>query len=890
MESRGSEIIVTNNREADRLQTLYVVNDMLKQVVAEGLEINTVLPRILRVALEELGATSGTIIILNDQQHPEYAWVLRDGELETREGPFLEKIVQDGLFAWTMETKESAIVSDTRTDERWLPNAEHATMDEAWSAICAPLVIRANPVGAITMSRPGVAQFEQDDVDLLNAIANQTASTIESARLYKESRRRADELAALVKATAVVSGSLELGEVLEGVAGQMARLIKVDACMLFDTDTDAGTMQLEQRMLYAPEATRAELERSEPLDARQYPRLHEAMQTLETTQIHTARLPADSPERRVMSAVDVKSALLVPMVAHDKLVGLAILMGTQEEREFSRQEIHLAQMLANQAAIAIENARLYEDTQRQLKVSALLHEASKVINSTLDINEILQSILAQMNELLNAEALSIALVDKQQNELVYEIAEGIGSDKILGLRLPSNQGVSGWVMEHGEPALVQDTASDPRFYRQADKRTGHDTRAIICAPLQVKGEVLGTIQAINPRQGTFTEDDLQLWVNLANLASTALANAQQFARTQAAEERYLSLFEDSVSPILLTDLNGTIVEANRRAQEFLGYEREGLIGLPVLSLHREREATTNERIPDLDEIDTQSVKKFVADITTISERTIPVEGYVKRTRSGETEVLQWIYRDISQQVELEEMRGDLTAMLVHDLQSPLGNIISSLELLRYELPADVDPVLDSIVDIAARSSRRLQTLIRSLLDITHLEAGHPISDAGFVEVDALLDDAREVVQPALERRQVNLNIHVPESLPPVFVDADMIGRVFINLLDNASKHTPETREVTVTVTPHDSGEYVLVTVCDQGQGIPPQYREAIFEKFRRLQGRNAPKGMGLGLAFCRLAINAHGGEIWVDDAPQHGARFNFTLPTKAFSLDANYDA
>lgn len=885
MESRGSEIIVTNNREADRLQTLYVVNDMLKRVVAEGLEINTALPQILRVALDELGATSGTIIILNDQQRPEYAWVLRDGKLETREGPFLEKIVQDGLFAWTMETRESALVTDTQTDERWVPNRDHDTVEDSWSAICAPLIIRAAPVGAITMTRPGIAQFEQDDVDLLNAIANQTASTIESARLYKESQRRADELAALVNATAVVSGSLELGEVLEGVAGQMARLINVDACMLFDMD--AGAMQLTQRMLYAPDNTRPELKLFDPLDVRRFPRLHGALQALEPTQIHSAQLPADARERRVMTAVDVKSSLLVPMVAHDKLVGLAILLGTQDEREFTRQEIHQAQMLANQAAIAIENARLYEDTQRQLKVSALLHEASKVINSTLDINEILQSILAQMNELLNAEALSIALVDKQKNELVYEIAEGIGSDKILGLRLPSNQGVSGWVMEHGEPALVQDTASDPRFYRQADERTGHDTRAIICAPLQVKGEVLGTIQAINPRQGTFTEDDLQLWVNLANLASTALANAQQFARTQAAEERYLSLFEDSVSPILLTDLEGTIVEANRRAQEFLGYEREGLIGLPVLSLHQEREAAANERIPTLSEIDADSVKKFVADIKTTSEQTIPVEGYVKRTRSGDTEVLQWIYRDISQQVELEEMRGDLTAMLVHDLQSPLGNIISSLELLRYELPADVDPVLDTIVDIAARSSRRLQTLIRSLLDITHLEAGHPISDADFVEVDSLIDDAREVVQPALERRQVALNVDIPDQLPEVFVDADMIGRVFINLLDNASKHTPETREVNVTIEVADSDEYILVTVCDQGRGIPPQYREAIFEKFRRLQGRDAPKGMGLGLAFCRLAINAHGGEIWVDDAPGHGARFNFTLPTKAFSIDSN---
>ena len=883
MEQRGSQIIVTNNRDAERLETLYLINDMLKQVVADGLDINTILPRVLRVSLEGLRAYSGTIIVLNDRQEPEFAWLLRDGKLESHASPFLEEIVEHGLFAWAVQSQSTGIVDDTRRDERWLPNSEDQTTQESWSAVCSPLVIRSRAVGAITMTRPGRSQFDQQAVDLLNAIANQTASTIESARLYQESQRRTSELAALVSATAVVSSSLDLEEVLEGVARQMARLINVDACMLFDGD--AETLQMTQRMLEAPADSRESLRVHGPLDAHRFPRLLNALQNLTPIQLHTDQLAPDSPERRVMAAAAVKSALLLPMVAHDNLVGLAILMGTQEARQFSHQEIRLAQMLANQAAIAIENARLYEDTQRQLKVSALLNEASQVINSTLDTNEILQSLLAQMNELLNAEALSIALVDKQRNELVYEIAEGIGSDKILGLRLPSNQGISGWVMEHGQPALVQDTGSDPRFYRQADKRTGHDTRAIICAPLQVKDEVLGTIQAINPRQGTFTEDDLQLWVNLANLASSALANAQQFARTQAAEERYLSLFEDSVNPILLTDLDGTIVEANRRAQEFLGYRRHELIGLPILSLHSEREVPAQDRIPRLQEIDADRVHKFVADITPQSQKAVPVEGHAKRTLSGETEVLQWIYRDISQQIELEQMRADLMAMLVHDLQSPLGNVISSLELLRYELPADVDPVLDSIVDIAARSSRRLQTLIRSLLDIAHLEAGHPISEAGFIEIMSLIDDAREVVQPALERRRVDLDIQVSDNLPRVFVDADMIARVLINLLDNASKYTPETRKVRITLGPSESDAFLLVSVNDQGQGIPTRFREVIFEKFRRLQDTHAPKGMGLGLAFCRLAVEAHGGQIWVDDAPGGGARFNFTLPTKAFPLD-----
>lgn len=887
MSTRSNEMMVTGNREASRLQTLYVVNDILKQVVAEGLDINAVLPRVLRISLEELGAFSASIIILNDRHKPEHAWYWRDGVLEVHDSPFLEQVVEKGLFAAAIRDTVPIIIDDTRSDDRWLPNEDVADSHEPWSVICSPLIIRSRAVGAITMNRPGVAQFDQQAADLLNAIANQTASTIESARLYQESQRWADELAALLQATAVVSSSLDLEEVLEGVARQMTRLMKVDSCMLLDGMV--GDRQLRQRMFYAPQSVKETLQTDEPIDVGRFPVLQEVIESLRAKQIHIGELPPEYRERPVMESVGVKSALLLPMVAHDNFAGIALLMDSEEDRHFSRQEINLAQMMANQAAIAVENARLYEDTQRQLKVSALLNEASKVINSTLDTNEILQSLLAQMNELLNAEALSIALVDTQRNELVYEIAEGIGSEKILGLRLPSNHGIGGWVMEHGKPALVQDTASDPRFFRQADERTGHDTRAIICAPLQVKGEVLGTIQAINPRQGTFTEEDLQLWVNLANLASSALANAQQFARTQAAEERYLSLFEDSVNPILLTDLQGTVVEANRRAIEFLGFDRDELIGLPILTLHTERDVAAQERIPKFEEIDTDSVKKFFANLSIKMQPPVPVEGYVKRTLSGDSEVLQWMYRDISQQIELEEMRGDLTAMLVHDLQSPLGNIISSLELLRYELPADVDPVLDSIVDIAARSSRRLQTLIRSLLDINHLEAGHPISDADHVELIELIEYAREVVLPALERRQVELKLDIAEDLPALFVDADMIGRVFINLLDNASKHTPESREVNVSAHWHGSDGYVLVTVRDRGQGIPVQYRDAIFEKFRRLQGKNAPKGMGLGLAFCRLAVEAHGGEIWVDDAPGGGARFNFTLPTRPFLLHSNHN-
>src|SRR5690606_10194237 len=161
---------------------------------------------------------------------------------------------------------------------------------------------------------------------LLNAISNQTASTIESARLYQESQRWADELAALLSATAVVSSSLELEEVLAGVAQHLTRLMKVSGCMLLDGDRD--DMRLEPRKVYAPAELRAEMHLEGTIDITRFPRMLDVIRTLETAQLHSAQLAADSPERRIMDTAGVKSALLLPMVAHDNFVGLAILLDT----------------------------------------------------------------------------------------------------------------------------------------------------------------------------------------------------------------------------------------------------------------------------------------------------------------------------------------------------------------------------------------------------------------------------------------------------------------------------------------------------------------------------------------------------------------------------------
>ncbi len=680
-----------NPRAAERLQMLYTVHSLLKQVEAGGLNIQTILPQVLQMASQQLDATEGSIIIVNTEMQIEHAWFTRG----TPADHFIEDIMTHGLAGWVIREKTPYIIHDTRSDKHWLPRPNHVTTIEPWSVICTPFLSGQTAIGAITLHKPGISQFDEQDLSLLTTISSQ-------------------------------------------------------------------------------------------------------------------------------------------------------------------------------AAITIKNARLLEESKRQLNVTDLLFEASKVINSSLNIDEIMYLLLAQMNELLNAEAISIALVDHQTDELVYRVAEGIGREKIVGLRLPVNQGISGWVMHHNEALLVTDTRNDPRFHAAADAITGHPTRAMICAPIQFKGEVLGTIQAINPTKKMFTRQDLDLLVNLANIASSAITNAQQFARTQAAEARYTELFQDSVDPIILTDENGHIVEANRRAFEFLGYLREELLGLPLATLH-----ASQGLLPPFNHIKTNEAYNFRSQAVTKTGKQIPIDVYVKRTQSGKDTLLQWIHHDISQQVELEQMREDLTAMLFHDLQSPLGNVISSLELLREELK---DEIQLSILDIATRSSQRLQLLVRSLLDINQLEAGHPANIQDRVDVQQLFAYVWEVEEPNLERRSIQLVRQVEPDLPLLHIDRDMIQRVLINLVDNAIKHGGSSKQINLSA--RVEGGMMLLSVADKGPGIPPEYRQKIFEKFQRVsqEGRPNSKGMGLGLAFCRLAVEAHGGRIWVDDAPGGGARFNLMLP------------
>jgi signal transduction histidine kinase len=192
------------------------------------------------------------------------------------------------------------------------------------------------------------------------------------------------------------------------------------------------------------------------------------------------------------------------------------------------------------------------------------------------------------------------------------------------------------------------------------------------------------------------------------------------------------------------------------------------------------------------------------------------------------------------------------------------------------LPQEGDPAFRSLLNIALRSTERIQRLTNSLLDMRQLESGQPVVNLFSTSPVLLAADAVEAVSPVAETKNQIITLSLPPDSPPVMVDGDMIRRVLINLLENAVKYSPPGGEITLGADIASSSAQLWVH--DSGPGIPAAEKEYIFDKFARLNPKGSQKGFGLGLAYCRLAIEGHGGRIWVESEPGQGTRFCFTLP------------
>lgn len=506
----------------------------------------------------------------------------------------------------------------------------------------------------------------------------------------------------------------------------------------------------------------------------------------------------------------------------------------------------------------------------------LLVNVSRELARSLDIREVLPRVLTLSVNNVGAERGTLIVLDEKgvAVDAAIVINGQLVSTSPHQLQPTLDHGLAGRVLRTGQPALIDDTSADNRWLQREDddrQRTG--PKSAICIPLVSGENPVGVLTLVHPTPHYFKTEHLELLQAIADEASIAIAHALLYASLEAATRRYRVLFEENINPLILTTMDGRILEINRAASTATGYNLEELVDQPLDLLEP---AVVRSIRENGEELAGGATVRFEGEITARDGTKWPAEIYVVQTNLNGQDCLQWMARDITEKRELDRLRDDLTAMVFHDLRAPLSNVISSLDILKMLLERHEEETIGPVFDIARRSADRLQRLIDSLLDINRLEAGQPILNKKASSIPTLIEDAVDIVQSSVESRKQSIQVSVGADLPLVMIDPDMILRVIVNLLENATKFTPAGGAIGIGAS--STSDKITIWIDDNGPGIPPEDRRRIFEKYGRLLSDRFTKGVGLGLAFCRLAVQAHGGKIWVEGIEDSGSRFIFELP------------
>jgi signal transduction histidine kinase len=543
-----------------------------------------------------------------------------------------------------------------------------------------------------------------------------------------------------------------------------------------------------------------------------------------------------------------------------------------------------------------------------------LYRAARALSSSLNTQKVLQMLMRLAHQYLQPDAVSIALV-KPDGALVFEAASGKSAQQTLGLRLQPGMGVAGWVAQHGEPLWVPQVHDDARHYRGADEETGFRTYAIYAMPIKMGDQTLAVLELVNPGSDIHQEETKRVLLALVSLAAPAIHNANLFEQVQRAEKRYQQLFESNLDPIVILDQEGQMLHHNQAIQQILDPSTisVGQSCLEALGMSQERFTAIKTRLQETNivtwemeiamhthiapEIQSDRVHSTTAEAneSRIFEiRMTYLADYISGDyasgdssrnnavdKSGHSEgVYQWLAHDITDRVELDRLRKEWASMLVHDLRAPLNIILNSLELV-YSAWKEKDTTIpfERIFGITQRNIERLEQLIDNILDMEKIEVGERLLYTADIDIPTLIQEVQEVITPLVASRTQTVHYEVPEGLPPMTGEVDMLRRVLINLLENAAKFTPRGGGIILSVDVDEDNFHF--SVADTGRGIHVEDTAHVFELFYRGKGQEKKtKGTGIGLAFCKKAVEAHGGKIWVESRPGEGSTFIFTIPRR----------
>lgn len=531
--------------------------------------------------------------------------------------------------------------------------------------------------------------------------------------------------------------------------------------------------------------------------------------------------------------------------------------------------------------------RMKDSIAERMKEQATLLETSTAVVSTLDPETVLNRILEQMGRLLSIKMYAVIALDKENGVFRIRASRGLSRrfTEQLAIQPTEPDSVTMRALYVREPIQVSDTETDPSYAIRKHRARAEGYRAILSVPLNTQFAPPTALLVFYPTPHVFAQNEIQLLTSFANHAAMAIENAMLYERSdmrlREQTHRLEALVQSLHDGLILNDLGGNVIYANKRVGELAGLPMKSLTGMHVDQILARIIARTSEKASrkhDFQKILSKAGERFVEISQDQQDRTVHLRLEVFNVNAEEGSPIGRgiFFHDITADRELDRMKSSLVSTVSHELRTPLAAIKGYVSTM---LADDVEWDRTSqheFLTIISDESDRLTNLVNNLLDLSRIEAGS-------LKLTWEKCDLRETVERAAKQARLtpenSFEVQVQVRLPKLYADPPRLESILRNLIENALKYGGESVKIRVEVCTQEQ-EY-LFRVIDNGPGIPESEREHIFESFYRVDDSLArlTSGAGLGLAICQGLVKAHGGKIWAEPRDV-GACIAFTIPAK----------
>lgn len=738
------------------------------------------------------------------------------------------------------------------------------------SRVLLPLIASGQVIGVLYMGSRQMLISAQ--VPMLQQIADMVAIAVERDRLFRAEQHQR-EVAERLQATALVVNTLDLQEVLTLIMDQLERIFPYDSGSIQILEQDA------MRVIATRNAPHAPVGLCYPLKDHPYSRrLAEGkVVIIEDVQQHEMGWVPFT------EALYMRSNIGVPLWVGDKVIG-ALTIDNQGVRKYTEEDVRVIQAFAQQAAIAIENARLFEAQRVQRELAEALEAAASLVSSVLDFDQVLDYILDQVVHFVRGDTYNIILIEGEVGRMIrwrgYEenqIPRPHGQDNIPIMTYPSLVKM----IEDGLPTYVSDTLNDPRW---RVNRGQERLRSYVAAPICIAGKAEGFINVAGLTPYQFGPQEAQRLKAFADHASIALQNARMYQQTLRyaevlerrvrertaeleAQNAWLEAVLGSTSDgMIITDSDGQIADTNRIARMWLYHS------LPPSDVEQLRE--TIRDLARRAHVRPDAVLELTGLDLELSASPIFSEQGV----AGPAILV--VMHDVSYLKALDRVKSQFVSNVSHELRTPLASIRLYSSLLRRSAPENV--TVERYFESLDLEVDRLSKLVEDILQISRIEAGQLELDRRIVDLNLLTEMSVMSHHILAESRGLTMMYQATNGKTMVSVDYDKFIQVVNNLIENAINYTPRGGHIQVTTAycEKDARSWALVTVQDSGIGIPEHEIDHLFERFfRGVEPQEMRiQGSGLGLAIVKEIVELHGGMVTVESQVGVGSTFTVWVP------------